>query len=393
MPTISLLDKYRLLDAVACDPARSRIEIGIVACVLHCLDNNSGLARVGFERLSERTGASRSGVQRGIKNLKRDGILPVHRRGGSNKDGDRMANVYRPNLSYRPAHLQAAVDTYDVSGSTNSADATSSADAVDQKRRRTRPVASTLPLPSSLPGFNPEGEEEEVTPPPPGAVTAVGGAVDGGVTAGGHVHLERFDEFWSACPKREQRKQAMEAYRDVLASGVATPSVLIAAMQRYAIAKAHLTDPKYLKFPHNWLRGECWLEDPQPPKAKPKDLPKPKVDKQMAAVGKIAPQKTEKTHRTKTPAKRPIFAEHLAPSTPKKILKSEPTTEEPKKEPKTRLYMVGEIKNHFQFGDVKILERWTPDGRVDVKLRDGTIRTTYESLLTASKIPNWAFGE
>lgn len=288
LPTISLLDKYRLLDTVACDPARSRIEISIVACVLHCLDNNSGLARVGFERLAERTGASRSGVQRGVKNLERAGVLPVHRRGGSSKEGDRMANVSRPNLSYRPAHLQTALDANEVAGSTNSAGATSSADAIDQERRRTRPVAPTLPLPSSLPGFNPRGEEEGVTPPPSGAVTAVGGAVDGGVTAGSDAYLEGFDEFWSACPKREQRKQAMEAYRDVLASGVATPSVLIAAMQQYAIAKAHLTDPKYLKFPHNWLRGECWLEDPQPPKAKPAKSPQPSTEKQTESARKAA---------------------------------------------------------------------------------------------------------
>ena len=78
MPAISLLDKFRLLDAIACAPDRSRIGIGIVACILHCFDNSSGLARVGFERLSERTGASRSGVQRGVKNLERAGVLPVH---------------------------------------------------------------------------------------------------------------------------------------------------------------------------------------------------------------------------------------------------------------------------------------------------------------------------
>ncbi|CAO3424278.1 hypothetical protein [Azospirillum endophyticum] len=304
-----------------------------------------------------------------------------------------MANVYRLNLSYRPAHLQTAGDANEVTGSTNSADATGSADTVDQQRQRTRLVASTLPLPSSLPGFNPEGEEEGVTPPPPGAVTAVGGAVDGGVTAAVQDHADRFEEFWSACPKREQRKQAMEAYREVLASGATTPSVLIAAMQRYAIAKAHLTDPNYLKFAHNWLRGECWLEDPQPPKQKSKDLPKPKADKQIAAVEKVFHPKTEKGHRVKKPAKQSTPAERLAPPIPKEKLKSEPITEATKKEPRARLFMVGEIKNHFQFGDVKILERWTPDGRVDVKLRDGTIRTTYENFLTAGTTPSWVFGE
>lgn len=391
MPTISLLDKYRLLDAVACDPARSRIEIGIVACVLHCLDNNSGLARVGFERLAERTGASRSGVQRGVKNLKRDGILPVHRRGGSNKDGDRMANVYRPNLSYRPAHLQTAVDTNEVAGSTNSAGTTSSADAVDQERRRVGPVASTLPLPSSLPGFNPGGEEEGVTPPPPSAVTAVGGAVDGGVTDEGDAYLEGFDEFWSACPKREQRKQAMEAYRDVLASGVATPSVLIAAMQRYAIAKAHLTDPKYLKFPHNWLRGECWLEDPQPPKAKPAKSPQPSTEKQTESARKAAMPEEKKHSAKKKKSRNPEVERRQQAAKSQHYNQFAENSDPPKPKPHIRKHSPRNIMEHYNFGPVEVLDGWADDGYVEIKvLKTGITRMVFQGYLGKIITPSWA---
>lgn len=302
-----------------------------------------------------------------------------------------MANVYRPNLSYRPAHLQAAVDAYDVSGSTNSADATSSADAVDQKRRRTRPVASTLPLPSSLPGFNPEGEEEGVTPPPPGAVTAVGGAVDGGVTAGGDAHLERFDEFWSACPKREQRKQAMEAYRDVLASGVATPSVLIAAMQRYAIAKAHLTDPRYLKFAHNWLRGECWLEDPQPPKAKPAKSPQSSTEKQTELARKAAMPEEKKHSVKKKRSSNPEVSRSRQPAKSQHYNQIVENSEPPKPKPHIRNHAPRNIMEHYNFGPVEVLDGWTEDGYVEIKeLKTGITRMVFQNYLGRIITPSWA---
>ncbi|WP_143273039.1 hypothetical protein [Azospirillum palustre] len=390
MSAISLLDKHLLLEAVACDPARSRIEIGIVACILHCLDNNTGLARVGFERLSERTGASRSGVQRGVKNLERAGVLPVHRRGGSNKEGDRMANVYHPNLSYRPAHLQSTTGVNEVIGRIGSTDATSSADAFDQERRRVGLVASTLPFPSSLPGFNPGGEEEGVTPPPPGAVTAVGGAVDGGVTIKVQDHADRFDEFWSVCPKREKRQETIEVYREVLASGAATPCVLIAAMQRYAVAKAHLTDSKYLKFPHNWLRGECWLEDPQPPKAKPVKSRRSSTEKQTECVRKVAISEDKKQPIKKKP-NNPEATRRRPPVNSQNSDQIVNASAPLKPKAHKRIHQPGNIMEHHTFGPVEVLDGWTEDGYVEVKvLKTNITRMVFHGYLGKIIRPSWA---
>jgi hypothetical protein len=105
---------------------------------------------------------------------------------------------------------------------------------------------------------------------------------------------KRFNEFWAAYPKREGNQAARTAYDDVVATGVAE-EFLVAKAQQYAVAVAHVTDPRWTKYPASWLRKECYAEDPQPPKLKERREPqeacsskrrKKKAKKQKATTSK-----------------------------------------------------------------------------------------------------------
>ena len=57
---------------------------------------------------------------------------------------------------------------------------------------------------------------------------------------------------------------AKQAYSRIVDAGIA-PDTLVAKALQYAEAKADV-DAKWLKMPANWLKEECWREDPQPPR-------------------------------------------------------------------------------------------------------------------------------
>jgi hypothetical protein len=60
------------------------------------------------------------------------------------------------------------------------------------------------------------------------------------------------------------------------------PEVLCEKAAQYAAAKAHVSNPLYVKMASNWLRDECWLEDPQPPRPK---APRPELGHSTARNG------------------------------------------------------------------------------------------------------------
>jgi colicin import membrane protein len=68
-------------------------------------------------------------------------------------------------------------------------------------------------------------------------------------------------------PSWRERFAAMAQFRSVVAAGVSS-ELLIEKAEQYALAKAGISNPLYLKMPSNWLRDQGWLEDPQPPKPK-----------------------------------------------------------------------------------------------------------------------------
>lgn len=114
----------------------------------------------------------------------------------------------------------------------------------------------------------------------PGGAPPRGAGADAGASDGAAL----FEAFWAIYPRKEGRAVARKAFDAAMARGVSVET-LIDGARRYAAAKAH-ADPNWLKFPATWLRDECWLEDPQPPRRK-----EPKPERAPKANGNAAPDR------------------------------------------------------------------------------------------------------
>ncbi len=124
----------------------------------------------------------------------------------------------------------------------------------------------------------PRSANEGVVVSPADAGLAPDGARPRGVGAASDGAAP-FEAFWAVYPRKEGRAAARKAFDAATARGVSVET-LIDGARRYAAAKAH-ADPNWLKFPATWLRDECWLEDPQPPRRKepkPERAPKAKPE-------------------------------------------------------------------------------------------------------------------
>jgi hypothetical protein len=73
---------------------------------------------------------------------------------------------------------------------------------------------------------------------------------------------DRFDEFWSAYPRKVGKGQARPAWKRAL--GKTTADAIIAG----AVAYAHdpNRDESFTAHPSSWLNGERWNDPPLPPR-------------------------------------------------------------------------------------------------------------------------------
>jgi hypothetical protein len=70
-----------------------------------------------------------------------------------------------------------------------------------------------------------------------------------------------FEEWWTQYPKRVAKGAARTAYERIIKKKVATVEQLKQGAMRYGASVAN-HDPKFVKHPATWLRGECWLDEP-----------------------------------------------------------------------------------------------------------------------------------
>ncbi|PWG60481.1 hypothetical protein [Bifidobacterium catulorum] len=79
---------------------------------------------------------------------------------------------------------------------------------------------------------------------------------------GGNAYTAEFEQFWTAYPRHEGKRRAFDAWRH--ARRKTGHEHLLAMADRYA--KDPNREPRYTLTPANWLDGEHWLDDPQPPR-------------------------------------------------------------------------------------------------------------------------------
>jgi hypothetical protein len=77
---------------------------------------------------------------------------------------------------------------------------------------------------------------------------------------------ERFDEFWQAYPRRDDKAAARKSYAAALKKTDA--GSLIAGATAYALEKKS-SEKKFIKLAATWLNNECWLNEYVPAVASP----------------------------------------------------------------------------------------------------------------------------
>ena len=267
---ITLLDKWKFVKQAIADKRLTAGDIRCLVAIADCYNSSKARAWPSYSYISQQTGLSRSAIARSVSKLHALDI--IHKVSG----GTGRANTYRPAFREPPPEI-ASPETGDtsVTHETGTKHETSLTE-------ETTPVSRTTPDPShacdTIP-LNPRsisvGDYRGI--PADGGAARAGGALR---PVGGAPGDDGFEQFWSSYPKREGRALAKRAYSSLVDDGIA-PDTLIAKAQQYAEAKADV-DAKWLKMPANWLKEECWLEDPQPPRPrgpKPDRTAKPKPPK------------------------------------------------------------------------------------------------------------------
>lgn len=103
--------------------------------------------------------------------------------------------------------------------------------------------------------------------------------------------LEAFGAFWLTYPKRKNRPAAIEAWKAAVASGV-SPARIVAAAQAYARECASTdTEPRFIKYPANWLRDGRYDDEPDQPAngrrlrtVGPQTAPRDMTDEEIASA-------------------------------------------------------------------------------------------------------------
>ena len=255
--SITLLDKWRFVMQAIPDKRLTAGDLRCVVAIADCYNSSKGRAWPSYSYISRGTGLSWSAIARSVSKLHALDI--IHKVSG----GTGRANTYRPAFRESPSEI-ASPETGDtsVTHETGTKHETSLTD-------ETTPVSPTTPDPSHA---------CDTIPLNPRSISV--GDYRGIPADGGAPGDDGFEQFWANYPKREGRTLAKQAYCRVVADGIA-PDTLIAKARQYAEAKADV-DAKWLKMPANWLKEECWLEDPQPPRTrepKPPRAAKPKPPK------------------------------------------------------------------------------------------------------------------
>jgi hypothetical protein len=272
---ITLLDKWQFVMQAIPDKRLTAGDLRCVVAIADCYNSRKGRAWPSYSYISRQTGLSRSAIARSASKLHALDI--IHKVSG----GAGRANTYRPAFREPPPEF-ASPETCDtsVTHETGTKHETS-------LTHETTPVSRTTPDPSHAcdtipltPRSNSVGEYRGI--PADGGAARAGGALR---PVGGAPGDDGFEQFWANYPKREGRALAKQAYCRVVADGIA-PNTLIAKARQYAEAKADV-DAKYLKMPANWLKDECWLEDPQPPRPREPKPPRAAKPKPHTSKGKM----------------------------------------------------------------------------------------------------------
>jgi hypothetical protein len=248
---VSLLTKWKFLQRLFADRRLNEADLRVAGVLADHFNVKKSKAYPSLSRLAIRTGLSQSTVQRALARLEKKAIV-TKRSGGRGRANEYTLAFadYGHSSDYSHSSDQGGWSQLRPGGVVTAVTTHTSYSPEHQAKgsRRGIPAAAGA---SAL----------DASAPPRGAPATDLTAND--QTAATDL-MGEFEQFWTAYPRKEGRDVAKKQFAEVRANGVPLHT-LMAKAQQYATAKADI-DSKWIKMPANWLRGEGWLEDPQPPK-------------------------------------------------------------------------------------------------------------------------------
>lgn len=132
----------------------------------------------------------------------------------------------------------------------------------DAESKRTRQRTPSGVTTDSLTGLLTDLRSTEVQSSPVNASDATDADRDSTRT-----NLTRFDEFWTAFPKRVAKQAARRKWETLIRRGV-DPDAIIHGAKRYA-EEVRGSEPQFIKQPDGWLNAGRWEDEPPRPPSRP----------------------------------------------------------------------------------------------------------------------------
>lgn len=233
----------------------------LMLSIAHHMNSKTGTAWPAMETLALHAGVHERSAQRALRRLEEAGELTVSLRSGGSRDGRYRTNVYAfPRM---------------VAEASNPSTEVASMPPLDENREvalapplNQAEVASMPPLegsrggvwvPAEVASMPPEQEENKEN-----TSRAMPSVQDDPVNLldARRERLEReFEEFWSAYPRHDARKNAFKAWAKLTQS---KRDAAMDAVDRYARqVRRNRTEKRFIPYGATWLNGERWDDVPK----------------------------------------------------------------------------------------------------------------------------------
>lgn len=220
---VSLLDKWRMVQAVLRDPDLSPAAKVVAGRLLFHLNAITGQCTPSFETLARGAGMARRTAVRAVRELRSSGWVGADRAAGSGSfvlAFDRAADI----LEVGTEPSLGGDETVPPVGTKRSLGVGTKRSPKQGKREKGKEQGNLL--------FDPAA----------------------------------FDRFWQAYPRKVAKAAARPVFERILSKGRVTADELVAGAERYAIATAG-KDAEHIAHAATWLNGERWTDESTPRRA------------------------------------------------------------------------------------------------------------------------------
>jgi hypothetical protein len=243
----TLLDQWNLMRVAVRDKRLSRGDFAVLIETANNYYRRYGNSRASFTFLAAATGLSRRTVINCLQRLRNCGYLELTRVGSGTRPSEYVPN-WSAGYRFRPSSGDEVPLTAEMT-------LTSPRGSPEVNSAPPKPAYET----GSNAGLRKQGPEARGASPPPGLCRPAAGRA-----------RDSFEELWDAYGVRFERAKAKAEYLK-LNPNDCLRAELITAAGHWRLEYDRKGRPKeYRKRLHNWLAGECWLEEPPQPFEHPK---------------------------------------------------------------------------------------------------------------------------